>query len=156
MNDHEYIIRRAYESGILGDSSSEEDDDIDNIPVVEISNARKTIEKKTVLNINSSMRTIYNDEVVPEEELTYINDDNEVQTFTLLELQNNNPDIIYYELNSIIRKKTLSKMNAADYEVQLPRAFRNVKSIRLLTADIPRYINIITSNNNIIFFRPIY
>ena len=114
---------------------------------------RCIIERKTVININSINRELYTSELIPKNKFGfYMRDNGVIITSDLL----NNEDTImspyrpYYTFNSLIYKRVFLYQTPSDYTVQLPKIFVNVKSIRLLSVEVPTYIFNITENNNVI------
>lgn len=120
---------------------------------------RNVIERKTIISINSANREIYYSSIHPRNNFGfYIRENAEglpvVITPTLLNNENANNPIscpYYYLPNGDIAKKEYKYETPSNYVIPLPKTYINVKSIRLLSAEIPTYIYNIDEFNNTLF-----
>jgi hypothetical protein len=110
-----------------------------------ISNRRIVKEKKTIITINSEFREQYEYEFVPYDDI-----ENKTYENTIDELNYGLLHLPYVQLGNNIYEKKPKYMFPNNYFVQFTKSFINVKSIRLLSVEIPKSINNITENNNII------
>jgi len=116
-----------------------------------ISNRRIVKEKKTVININSSYREKFEYELLPKDPVTnqYSRMNGiELEFYTADTLNNETPSTPYVQFGDNIYFKKPKYINPNNYEIQLTKTFRNIKSIRLLSVEIPNSINNITEDNS--------
>jgi hypothetical protein len=118
---------------------------------------RNVIEKKTVISINSANRQIYDYSIYPRNKFGFYVRESpltglpETITPALLNLEDTG-DIIapyYYLYNGSIAKKGYKYQSPSEYVLQLPKTYINVKSIRLLSVEMPTDIFNINEDNNV-------
>lgn len=148
----------AYDTDDLINSNKIED------IVVPISNNRCMREKKTVFTINSINRAEYEIITVPKNPITnlYSSDiidssDNLITVLYTAEILNNtyiatsnDPIYPYFQEGDLIKRRIFKYKEPNNYKIELTKKFVNIKSLRLLSVEIPNVINNITPNNNII------
>lgn len=130
---------------------------------------RRVSEIRSTININSFQRDYYdNSFVLPRNPNTGLYT-REVSDETGVHVQLYNPDILNNENvpgvtdgvpdiqrpyftrpDGDIGKKTYKYPNPNDYTISLPRTYTNVKSVRLLSVEVPNTINSINQYNNLI------
>ena len=121
---------------------------------------RRVKEKKTCININSSQREIFTYEIVPKNEFGYYIRDGADDSLEQITPELLNNEIIIsngisrpysYDNSGNIIKTNYKYKDPNNYVYQLPRQFSNVKSIRLLSVEVPNTLQNININNNTIF-----
>jgi hypothetical protein len=131
----------------------------DNVMSSSIANIRNVVERKTVISINSSNREIYTYIIYPRNSFGFYVRNNsgnpEEITPTLLNneaLALGNPILLpfSYLANGDIAERRYKYEYPSNYVLQLPKTYINVKSIRLLSMEIPNNIYNITLANNTI------
>lgn len=127
---------------------------------------RRVEEKRTVININSIQRQQVDRSITLERnsqtglytrEIIDDNGDRQIQLYTATILNNEHvaePGGIqrpyYVTTNGNIGKLEYMYSNPNSYEIQLPRKFTNIKSIRLLSVEVPNTLNLVNEYNNVI------
>jgi len=162
-------LQNAFNSMELPDQIDYDDNDLMQSNKIEdivnpISNKRIVKERKTVFTVNSINRDEYINITLEKNVLTglYSSDtldasDNLITIIYTADILNNlfiatGDDIIrpYYQDGDLIKKRIYKYKDPSKYTVELSKKYINIKSLRLLSVEIPNTINNITEFNNII------